>query len=207
MSRMNWHAILVVVVLGLSLAGSGWGCGARGGTESGASATDDSSGGDDDEVAAPNSAVHKTGSGSVSGVFGSPGGSLELTGGPRVEIPPGAVEGAQEFVLKTAQKTTVFGNRESEKPVGPTFSFSPGIDAPEGRTITVSLPLPSIPDGWGEPSIAYEVDEGAIASGEDSTRTKWQYENASLSGGRAVAQMPGLPGLRLQFVLTNLEVQ
>jgi hypothetical protein len=161
----------------------------------------------DESIAAPNTAVHKSGSGTVAAVLGSPGGTLELNGGPRVEIPPGAVEGAEEFVLKVAQKTTAFGNKESEKAVGPTFSVAPGADAPDGRMVVFSLPMASFPDGWGDPALAYELDQGEVVGGEDSTRTRWQYEPARLSGGRIVAELPGVPGLRLQFVLSNLEAQ
>lgn len=209
MSRVNWHFVLVAV--SLWIAGTGLGCSKGNAEGPGASSASESSGGEDedgdDEVPAPTSVVRKQGSGSVAAVIGRPGGTLELSQGPRVEIPAGAVEGGQEFVLKVAQKTTVFGNKESEKAVGPTFSFAPGLNAPDGASIIVSFPLGTVPEGWGEPSIAYEVDEGAIGHGEDSTRTKWQYENASLQGGRIVAKMPGLTGLRMQFVLTNLEVQ
>ena len=152
----------------------------------------------------PRNPVNKRGSGSVHALVGPGGGSLELNEGPRVQIPSGAVQGGQEFVLKIAAKTTAFSNKESERALGPTFSFSPGIDAP----VEVSFPLGALPQGWGEPSIAYEVEEGtAISYGEDSTRTKWEYERASVGGGRVVAQLPGLAGLRMQFVLTNLEAQ
>lgn len=183
------------------------GCGGAAATGPGASSANEASPADDGEAAAPNSVVRKSGSGSVSARLGPPGGTLELNDGPRVEIPPGAVEGGVEFVLKVAQKTTAFGNKESEKAIGPTFSFSPELNAPEGRSITVSFPLGAPPDGWGDPAIAYEQDEGAISYGEDSTRTKWLYESAKLSGGRIVAELPALSGLRMQFVLSNLEAQ
>lgn len=148
--------------------------------------------------------VSKHGSGSVSAKIGPGGGTLELDEGPRVVIPPGAVEGGQEFVLKVAPKTTAFLNKESERPLGPTFSFSPPIEA----EIEFSFPLASLPSGWGEPSIGYEIEAGGeVSYGEDSTRTKWQYERASLSGGRVVAKLSEATGLRLQFVLTNLEAQ
>lgn len=166
---------------------------------------DESAGGDRGGV--PNSTVHKTGSGSVSALVGPPGGTLELSGGPRVQIPPGAVEDGQEFVLKEAAKTTAFGNSEHERPVGNPFIFSPGVEAPEGRSIEVSIPLASYPEGWGDVSIAYEYPAGAMVGAEDTEHTKWQYENAKLSGGRAVAKLPALNGYRLQFVLTNLEAQ
>jgi hypothetical protein len=148
--------------------------------------------------------VKKHGAGSVSAKIGPGGGTLELDEGPRVVIPPGVVEGGQEFVLKVAPKTTAFLNKESERPLGPTFSFSPPIEG----NVEVSFPLASLPSGWGEPSIGYEIESGGeVSYGEDSTRTKWQYERAKLSGGRVVANLSEATGLRLQFVLTNLEAQ
>ena len=155
---------------------------------------------------APRNPVTKRGSGSVAATLGPGGGTLELNEGPRVDIPGGALTDGQEFVLKIAPKTTAFFNKESERPLGPTFSFSPPLESPAGA-IRVSFPLGSLPDGWGDPSIAYEVSEGEVVGAEDSTRTKWQYERAALSGGRVVAQLPELTGLRMQFVLTNLEAQ
>jgi hypothetical protein len=199
-TKRTWTTLL----LGLWLLG----CGGGGAAEPDmAGASEATEGDEDSEAPAPNNVVRKTGSGSVEALLGAPGGSLELNDGPRVEIPPGAVEGSQEFVLKVAQKTTAFGNRESEKPVGPTFSIAPGIDAPEGRAVIVSIPTGAIPDGWGDPALGYEVEVGAIQHGEDSTRTKWQYETAKITGGRIVAELPGLTGLRMQFVLSNLEAQ
>jgi hypothetical protein len=159
-------------------------------------------------AAGPVNSVSRHGGGKVAATFGSGGGSLELDEGPRVAVPAGAVKGGQEFVLELAAKTTAFSNKESEKPLGPTFSFSPSVDAPSGSSIEVSYPLPTLPNGWGDPSIAYEVAEGAeISYGEDSTRTKWQYERAKLSGGRVVAQLDAVNGMRMQFVLSNLEAQ
>lgn len=182
------------------------GCGNGGGTSEPAEAPgeEESSGG---EVAAPNTAVRASGSGSVTALIGPPGGTLELASGVKVEIPPGAVEGGQEFVLKEAPKTTAFVNQEAEHAVGPTFIFAPAISAPEGRTIRVSIPLASIPEGWGEPSIGFEYSAGNMVGGEDAEHTRWQYEDANLTGGRAVAELPGLNGYRLQFVLTNLSAQ
>jgi hypothetical protein len=155
----------------------------------------------------PMNAVRKTGSGTVTATLGPGGGTLELTEGPRVVVPPGAVEGGQDFVLKLAPKTTAFANKESEKALGPTFSFAPPIDASANGGVEVSFPLGSMPDGWGDPSIAYEAEEGAEIMGEDSTRTKWQYERAKYSGGRVTATLPQANGLRMAFTLTNLEAQ
>jgi hypothetical protein len=192
--------LAVALALGLTAC-------SKGGPESSpgaSSASERSTGGD---VVAPNSVVRKTGSGSVTATLGTPGGTLELSSGPRVEIPPGAVDGSQDFVLKEAARTTAFFNSEHEKPYGPTFIFSPGINAPEGRTITVSLPVGALPEGWGDPSIAYEYPVGEMVGAEDAEHTQWQYEDAKISGGRAIAELPAVNGYRLQFVMTNLEAQ
>lgn len=152
----------------------------------------------------PSQPVSKHGSGSVKATIGPGGGSLELSEGPRVVVPANAVEGGQDFVLTVAPKTTAFLNKESERPLGPPFSFSPPLDS----SVEVSFPLASLPSGWGEPSLAYEIEAGqAIGYGEDSTRTKWQYERATLNGGRVSAKLDHVPGMRLQFVLSNLEAQ
>jgi hypothetical protein len=152
---------------------------------------------------APRNPVTKRGSGTVSAKLGPSGGTLELDEGPRVDVPAGAVTEGQDFVLKLAQKTTAFFNKESERPLGPTFSFAPDL----ASAIKVSFPLASLPDGWGDPSIAYEISDGEILGSEDSTRTKWQYERARVSGGRVMADLPEVTGLRMQFVLSNLESQ
>jgi hypothetical protein len=182
------------------------GCDNGGGSSPGAAAASSPSGSSGGERV-PNSTVHATGSGSVTAKLGPPGGSLELASGAKVEIPPGAVEGAQDFVLREAPRTTAFFNEEHERPVGPTFIFSPGVDAPEGRTIRVSIPLASYPKGWGDVAIGVESPVGAVVGADDSEHTKWDYENAKLQGGRAVAELPSANGYRMQFVLTNLEAQ
>jgi hypothetical protein len=200
MTRSNRTLIAIVALL---LGSAGTACSKN--PSPGATAAEASSGGDAPAVAS--APVHKTGSGSVSATVGPAGGSLELSGGPRVELPPGAVQENQDFVLKEAAKTTAFFNSEHERPVGPTFIFSPDVEAPEGGSIKVSIPVSNVPEGWGKPSIAYEYFAGEMVGAEDAEHTKWQYEDAQLSGGRAVAELPALNGYRLQFVLTNLEAQ
>jgi len=190
-----------IIAISLSLLG----CGDTQ-ASSRSSATPGSSG-DSGGEAVPNSAVHATGSNSVSARVGPPGGVLELSSGVKVEIPPGAVDGAMDFVLKEAPKTTAFFNEEHERPVGPIFILSPGVDAPEGRTVQVSIPLAGYPKGWGEVAIGVETPAGDMVGGENAEHTRWEYENAKLAGGRAVAALSSLNGYRLQFVLSNLEAQ
>jgi hypothetical protein len=185
------------------------GCDNGGGSSPGASAagSSSSSGGEGAGAGVPNSVVHATGSGKVSARIGPPGGSLELSSGAKVEIPPGAVEGGQDFVLTEAARTTAFFNEEHERPVGPTFIFSPGVDAPEGRAIRVSIPLAGYPKGWGDVAIGVEIPAGAMVGADEAEHTKWQYEEAKLQGGHAVAELPAVNGYRMQFVLSNLEAQ
>ena len=184
-----------------------FGCGGSQAAAPGASTAHDANDANDAKLAhhaaGPANAVSKSGSGSVTATLGPGGGSLELTEGPKIVVPAGVIEGGQDFVLKIAPMTTAFANKESEKALGPTFSFSPPLDA----AVEVSFPLGSMPDGWGDPSIAYEYQAGAELKGEDSTRTKWQYERAKYTGGRVVATVPQATGMRLQFTLTNLEAQ
>jgi hypothetical protein len=188
-------------IAGLMACKKGGSEGAPGASPSPAS---DSSG---DEVSGPTSAVRKTGNKEVAATLGSPGGTLELSGGPRVEVPAGAIDEPMDFVLREAPMTTAFFNSEHERPWGPTFVFSPGVNAPDGGSITVSVPLASYPEGWGDVAIAYEYPVGDMVGAEDAQHTKWQYERATLTGGRAVAELPGVNGYRLQFVISNLEAQ
>ena len=181
-------------------------CGPASEAEPGASEGEGSSS-SGDEAPMPKGAVNKSGSGSVSARIGAAGGSLTLNSGPKVEIPPGAIEGSEEIVLRESQGTTAFYNEESERPFGPTFVISPDVQAPEGRTINVSIPLAAYPEGYGDVAIAYEYSVGDRVGAEDSEHTRWQYEKARLVGGRAVAELPAVNGYRLQFVVANLEAQ
>ncbi|MDH5672115.1 MAG: hypothetical protein OEZ06_08200 [Myxococcales bacterium] len=193
---MAWSLAAALMACGASGSGSG-------GSTPGASGSDEGGEGE----AAPNSVVHQSGGKEVEATFGSPGGVLELASGVKVEIPPGAVDGSQRFVLKEAPMTTAFFNEEHERPWGPTFVVSPGVEAPEGRSVRISVPLASYPQGWGDVAIAYEYPVSSRVGAEDSQHTRWQYENAQHTGGRAVAELPALNGYRLQFVVTNLEAQ
>lgn len=184
-----------------------FGCGGSQAAAPGASTANEATEKPAARASGPINAVSKSGSGSVTATLGPGGGSLELTEGPKVVVPAGAIQGGQDFVLKLAPMTTAFSNKESEKALGPTFSFSPPLDASAAGGIEISFPLGSMPDGWGEPSIAYEAEQGAEIMGEDSTRTKWHYERAKYTGGRVVATLPEVTGLRMNFTLTNLEAQ
>ena len=51
--------------------------------------------------------------------------------------------------------------KESEKPLGPTFLIRSQRRRSRAAEHGVSIPLPTLPSGWGDPSIAYEVASGA----------------------------------------------
>ena len=200
-SRIIFRAAVAVCLLALTA------CGGAGPDASEPGATEGDSTSSGDEATAPAGVVNKSGSGSVTARIGPAGGSLTLASGPKVEIPAGAIKGSEDIELSETQGTTAFLNEESERPVGPTFVIAPDIQAPEGRTIKVSIPLASYPEGYGDVAIAYEYSMGSRVGAEDSEHTRWQYENAKLVGGRAVAELPAVNGYRLQFVLSNLESQ
>jgi len=159
------------------------------------------------EARTPGPAVYKRGSGSVSAAIGPGGGTLELASGPRVDIPPGTLDQTQDIVLKEAPLTTAFSNQEHERPEGPTFVIGPALEAPQGKSIRVSVPLAAYPPGWGDISLGHETPVQQMVAGGDAEHTKWQYATAKLSDGRAVADLPALNGYRLQFVLANLAAQ
>jgi hypothetical protein len=181
-----------------------------GADEPGASSSSggESEGSESSGAAAPNSVVHKSGGKSASAVIGSPGGTLEIASGAKIEIPPGTFDEADEVTIADAPGSTAFLNSEHERPVGPVFIIAPSMEATKGRMIRVSIPLAAYPEGWGDVQMGYEYPTtGAMVGGEDAEHTAWQTTPAKLSGGRAVAEVPALPGYRLQFVLSNLESQ
>lgn len=155
----------------------------------------------------PTSAVRKSGGKSASALMGPPGGTLEIASGAKVEVPPGTLQEAEEITIADAPSSTAFLNSEHQRPVGPVFTVAPPMEATEGRMIRISIPLGSYPPGWGDVQLGYEYPVGDMVGGEDSTHTKWSTEPAKLSGGRAVAELPAVPGFRMQFVLSNLESQ
>jgi hypothetical protein len=201
---MSKHNILIgiaVVLLGM------WSCSKKAGEPGASSSNEGAESSEGGELAAPRGAVTKSGGDSVSATMGPAGGRLDIASGARVEIPAGTFSEATDVVLTVSHGTTAFKNSEHEKAYGPTFEVSPAMQAPEGQSIRVSIPLASYPEGWGDVALGYEYAAGARVGAEDSEHTKWQYESAKLSGGRAVAEVSELAGYRLQFVLTNLEAQ
>jgi hypothetical protein len=159
-------------------------------------------------VEAPTSPVNESGGDEVVARMGPPGGRLELSNGARIEIPPGTIEGAKEVVLKVAPRTTAFKDADvrGDKPVGPLVLVSPAMYAPEGQSLVFSIPFGGMPEGYGEKGLYLAAEEESQEQrqfAEDTTVTRWDYIRARIVGGRAVAELPALSGMRLQFILSQ----
>lgn len=202
--RTIGYATFAALLLGLATCKPGGGADEPGASSGSGDESESSEGGG---APTPNSAVRKSGGKSASALMGPPGGTLEIASGAKVEVPPGTLKEAEEITIADAPSSTAFLNSEHQRPVGPVFIVAPPMEATEGRAIRISIPLGSYPSGWGDVQLGYEYPVGEMVGGEDSTHTKWSTEPAKLSGGRAVAELPAVPGFRMQFVLSNLESQ
>ncbi|MBN1655811.1 MAG: hypothetical protein JXA30_18745 [Deltaproteobacteria bacterium] len=196
MKELRWFCS---AVLGsIMLLGCGGGAGESSGLDTTAQGAD----------IAPTGPVMKSGGTSVTALMGPAGGRLDLANGARVEIPAGAIQDAKEIVFKDAPRTTVFKDEDVQgnRPVGPIILVTPELYAPEGSYFVISIPFSSLPEGYDESSLllAYETPSSQQRNyAEDTTVTIWNYEQAAISGGRAVAKLGSLPGMRFQFILSR----
>ncbi len=192
--------LALVAAVGAALIGCGGGAATSGPSEYGDTASTMEEG--------PITPVNRSGGDEVVAQMGAGGGKLELASGARVEIPPGSIEGSAEVILKNAPRTTAFKDADvrGDKPIGPIVLVSPAIYAPEGASIVVSIPFGGIPDGYSEKGLYLaheEVSEQQRQFAEDTTVTTWDYTRAKVINGRAVAELPALSGMRLQFILSQ----
>jgi hypothetical protein len=102
--------------------------------------------------------------------------------------------------------TLSLGNRDYEKPVGPTLHLQPGINL-SGGSVTVSIPATSIPGGFTEDNLTLAVEipgEVQRSSVMGSTQTTWTYLPAHSANGRFTADLSDVvPGMRLQFLVSE----
>lgn len=153
--------------------------------------------------------VNQSGDRNVTANIGSPGGTLSLTNGARVEFPAGALSEAAEVHFSVGTQTHAFNNRDYEKPVGPTIHLQPDMALSGGLGVSVSIPMASIPSGFSEDdlTLALEIPAGRQRSSVmGSTQTTWMHIPASSQNGRFVAQITErVPGMRLQFLVSEEE--
>ena len=149
--------------------------------------------------------VKKRGDQKLIAKVGHAGGTLELDNGARLDIPSGALPDEVELTFAEGTRTTAFANREDERPIGPTLEMTPEV--PLASPIRVSIPLGLLPDGFGEKDVALGVEQVASLQrvGGAGTQTRWDYVPATSTGGRAVAELSQLSGLRVQFIVSKSE--
>lgn len=150
--------------------------------------------------------VMKRGGDSVEALFGPEGGQLELANSARIEIPPGSFEEPTTLVFKNAPATTAFLNQEDLQAIGPLVLITPDIYGSEQGEIVFSIQLGRLPEGYSEQHVQIANEQPTEAQrgyAENTTSTRWHYNRATVENGRAVARFRGLPGLRLQFVVSK----
>lgn len=150
--------------------------------------------------------VMKRGGDSVDAMFGPEGGQLELANSARIEIPAGSFEEPTSVVFKTATATTAFLNQEDLRAIGPLVLITPEIYASEQGEIVFSIQLGALPEGYSEQDVRIANEQPTQAQrgfAENTTSTQWHYDRATVENGRAVGRFRGLPGLRLQFVVSK----
>ena len=166
-------------------------------------------GGGGSQPAGGGAAVHERGDDSVTATVGPAGGTLELSNGAKLEIPQGALGDQVDVIFGVGSRTQAFANREYERTIGPTLIIQPSMVMQPGKRATLSAPLSSIPQPFTEEDVALateEVDEYDPQSDVRNTvQTVWQYNAASVQGGRLVAELQEIPGFRVQFLLSQDE--
>jgi hypothetical protein len=149
--------------------------------------------------------VHKRGGQKLIVEVGAAGGTLELDNGARLEIPAGALDSTVQITFSEGARTTAFSNREYERPLGPTIEIAPELEL--RQPVKVSIPALRFPEGFGPGDVALGLELlGAQRAVEmHGVQTRWDYFPATVQAGRAVAELPQVPGFRLQFIVSKSE--
>lgn len=177
-----------------------------GGSEPDPLFTPENTGGGEASTVGP---VHERGDTSVQATVGPAGAVLELSNGAKLEIPAGALGDEVDVIFGLGRQTQAFSNRPNERTLGPTLIVQPALIAQPGERIEVSAPVGMIPQPFTEEDVTLateNIDEmDPMSDVRDTVQTIWQYGNASVEGGRLVAEVQQLPGMRVQFLLSRNE--
>jgi hypothetical protein len=151
----------------------------------------------------PNVPVIATGNGEiVGGHLGPEGGRLNLgPSGPSVAIPAGTAgpQGLSISLVKDSEAGVPAGGAH----IGPPFRVSRRLDAPSGKAIEVSIALTALPAGCAASDLMLAIETPGNTGLTPSTSTpalQWAFERADMQAGQAVARLPRLWGMRLQFL-------
>lgn len=160
-------------------------------------------------VAAPRPAgpVEARGGEEVRARVGRAGGSLELSNGGRLEIPPGALTEDTEIVFRHgAPARNIWDDADNERAMGPMLEAEPPLVAAEGTQFRISTPSLAVPAPFRPRDLALGVEretEHGRAMAMSGTETRWDFWPGRIEGQRFVADMAELPGHRMQFGLSR----
>ena len=151
----------------------------------------------------PSVPVIATGNGEiVGGHLGPEGGRLNLgPGGPSVAIPAGTA-GPQGLSVSLVQDSPA-GVPAAGAHIGPPFRVSRPLDAPSGKAIEVSMALTALPTGCAASDLMLAIEtpgNTGLTPSPSAPALQWAFEHASMQAGQAVARLPRLWGMRLQFL-------
>lgn len=159
-------------------------------------------------AAAPKPAgpVHEKGDGVITAEVATPGGTLELRNGAKLEIPEGTLAEPTEVTLGPGAHTKVFEHREGTEPIGPILQVEPSMVAAPGARFELSIPFPrGLPSGYSQDDLALGVEmmdeQRALQMG--GVRTRWQNFPARVQSNRLLGELEELPGMRLQFLVAR----
>ncbi|MCA9602477.1 MAG: hypothetical protein R3A78_06505 [Polyangiales bacterium] len=152
----------------------------------------------------PAAHVDAMGNAQAQTVVGPAGATLHLTNGMSLDIPSGAVTTPVEVTMVAGESSQLL-NSGSRQTVSPSVEVRPAIAANAGTTFEISAPLVALPRGYSDEDLALAVerpDEHRVLD-RGPMRTLWQNYPVERKGGRIVAHVDTLHGLRVVFVVTR----
>lgn len=140
----------------------------------------------------------------VAGALGPRGGSLQLAPGahPRLVVPEGALPPEGRTFALRAEGAERPPNADGAA-LSVAFEESPPIEARNGTTFELRLPLAALPTGCTETNLRLAVERPnnvGPGDGQGSPALRWDHTPARYEGGEVVARETRLHGHRLQFV-------
>ena len=151
----------------------------------------------------PSVPVIATGNGEiVGGHLGPEGGRLNLgPGGPSVAIPAGTAgpQGLSVSLVKDSEAGVPAGGTH----IGPLFRVSRPLEPPSGKAIEVSIALTALPAGCAAADLMLAIEtpgNTGLTPSPSAPALQWAFERADMQAGQAVARLPRLWGMRLQFL-------
>jgi len=155
------------------------------------------------EPAPPSVPVIATGNGEiVGGHLGPEGGRLNLgPGGPSVAIPAGTA-GPQGLSISLVQDSAP-GVPAAGAHIGPPFRVSRPLNPPSGKVIEVSIALTAFPAGCAASDLMLAIEtpgNTGLTPSPSAPALQWEFERADMQASQAVARLPRLWGMRLQFL-------